>query len=405
MRDVRRDFPILSRTVHGKPLVYLDNAATSQKPTAVIDALDRYYRETNANVHRGLHTLSEAATAAYEDARRKVASFVHAARPEEVVFVRNTTEGLNLVAHSWARKFLKAGDVVLLTEMEHHSNIVPWHMLRDQMGIVLRFLRVNDDGTLDLSDLDRELHGVKLVSFTHASNVLGTINPVRQIADAAHAIGAKVLVDGAQGVLQMPVDVQALGCDWYAFSGHKLCAPTGIGALWGRYDLLEAMGPFLGGGDMIESVRLEGSTWAEPPARFEAGTPAISEAIGLGAAVDYLCSIGMAEIQVEDAKLTAYALERLPQVPGLRLLGSAPQRGPVFAFTLQGIHPHDLSALLDEDGIAIRAGHHCAQPLGRRFGVPASARASLAFYNVPEEIDALVTALMGAREMFANVRS
>lgn len=405
MRDIRRDFPILSRTVHGKPLVYLDNAATSQKPTAVIDALDRYYRETNANVHRGLHTLSEAATAAYEDARRKVAGFVHAARPEEVVFVRNTTEGLNLVAHGWARKFLKAGDVVLLTEMEHHSNIVPWHILRDQIGITLRFLRVHDDGTLDLSDLDAALEGVKLVSFMHASNVLGTINPVRQIADAAHAVGAKVLVDGAQGVLQMPVDVGALGCDWYAFSGHKLCAPTGIGALWGRYDLLEAMDPFLGGGDMIESVRLEGSTWAEPPARFEAGTPAISEAIGLGAAVDYLCSIGMTEIQAEDARLTAYALEKLPQVPGLRLLGAAPQRGPVFAFTLQGIHPHDLSALLDEDGIAIRAGHHCAQPLGRRFGVPASARASLAFYNVPEEIDALVTALMGAREMFANVRS
>jgi cysteine desulfurase/selenocysteine lyase len=405
MRDVRRDFPILSRTVHGKPLVYLDNAATSQKPTAVIDALDRYYRESNANVHRGLHTLSEAATAAYEDARRKVARFVHAARPEEIVFVRNTTEGLNLVAHGWARKFLKAGDVVLLTEMEHHSNIVPWHILRDRMGITLRFLRVQDDGTLDLSDLDRALEGVRLVSFTHASNVLGTINPVRQIADAAHAVGAKVLVDGAQGVLQMPVDMQALGCDWYAFSGHKLCAPTGIGALWGRYDLLEAMDPFLGGGDMIESVRLEGSTWAEPPARFEAGTPAISEAVGLGAAVDYLCSIGMAEIQAEDARLTAYALERLPQVPGLRLLGSAPQRGPVFAFTLQGIHPHDLSALLDEDGIAIRAGHHCAQPLGRRFGIAASARASLAFYNVPEEIDALVTALMGAREMFANVRS
>jgi cysteine desulfurase / selenocysteine lyase len=405
MRDVRRDFPILNTTVHDKPLVYLDNAATSQKPTAVIDALDHYYRESNANVHRGLHTLSEKATAAYEDARRKVAHFIHAARPEEVVFVRNTTEGINLVAHGWARKFLKAGDVVLLTEMEHHSNIVPWHMLRDQIGISLRFLRVQDDGTLDLSDLDAALDGVKLVSFMHASNVLGTINPVRQIADAAHAVGAKVLVDGAQGVLQMPVDVGALGCDWYAFSGHKLCAPTGIGALWARYDLLEAMDPFLGGGDMIESVRLEGSTWAAPPAKFEAGTPAISEAIGLGAAVEYLTSIGMEAIQAEDAALTAYALERLASVPGLRLLGSAPQRGPVFAFTLQGIHPHDLSALLDEDGIAIRAGHHCAQPLGRRFGIPASARASLAFYNVPQEIDALVTALCSAREMFANVRS
>ena len=405
MREIRRDFPILDTLAHGKPLIYLDNAATSQKPTTVIEALDRYYRETNANVHRGLHTLSEKATAAYEDARRKVAHFIHAAHISEVVFTRNTTEGINLVAHGWARKFLNAGDVILLTEMEHHSNIVPWHILRDERGIVLRFLRVQDDGTLDLSDLDAMLEGVKLVALTHASNVLGTINPVRQIADAAHAVGAYVLVDGAQGVLQMPVDVQALGCDWYAFSGHKLCAPTGIGVLWGRRELLEAMNPFLGGGDMIENVRLEGSTWAEPPARFEAGTPAISEAVGLGAAVDYLTAIGMDVIAAEDARLTAYALSKLADIPGLRLLGSAPQRGPVFAFTLDGIHPHDLSALLDEDGIAIRAGHHCAQPLGRRFGVPATARASLAFYNDETEIDALCTALVRAREMFTHVRS
>jgi cysteine desulfurase/selenocysteine lyase len=405
MRAVRHEFPILQQTVHGKPLVYLDNAATSQKPQAVIDAFDTYYRTMNANVHRGIHALSEAATDAYEAARRKIATFIHAWQPEEIIYTRNTTEGINLVANGWGRKFLKAGDAVLLTVMEHHSNIVPWQMLRDQIGIEVRYIPVNDDGTLDLSDLDRLLAGVKLMSFTHASNVVGTINPVRQLADAAHAAGAVVLVDGAQAMMQMPVDVQALGCDFYAFSGHKMCGPTGIGVLWGRMALLEAMNPFLGGGDMIERVQLEKVVYAAPPAKFEAGTPAIGEAIVLGAAVDYLSSVGMDNIAAYDQGLTDYALERLPAVPGLRLLGSAPERGAVFAFTLEGVHPHDLSTLLDEQGVAIRAGHHCAQPLGKRMGVPASARASLAFYNETHEIDTLVNALMHAREVFGYVRS
>jgi cysteine desulfurase/selenocysteine lyase len=400
MRHVRSDFPILNQTVHDRPLIYLDNAATSQKPQAVIDAQAAYYRTINANVHRGIHVLSEAATHAYEEARRKVAAFIHATRPEEVIFTRNTTEGINLVANAWGRKFLKAGDAVLLTVMEHHSNLVPWHILRDQLGIEIRYLPVLDDGTLDLSDLERHLDGVKLVSFVHASNVLGTINPVRQIADAAHAAGAVVLVDGAQALLHLPVDVQALGCDFYAFSGHKMCGPTGIGVLWGRMALLEAMNPFLGGGDMIVKVELERVTYAEPPAKFEAGTPPIAEAITLGAAVDYLNSVGMAEIMAYEHELTAYALGKLREVEGLRLLGNAPERGAVFAFTLGSIHAHDLATLLDEQGIAIRAGHHCAQPLGKRFGVPASARASLAFYNQPEDIDALIAGLHHAMEVF-----
>ncbi|XWX03045.1 cysteine desulfurase [Aggregatilineales bacterium SYSU G02658] len=400
MRNVRADFPILNQTVHGRPLVYLDNAATSQKPQAVIDAQAAYYRTINANVHRGIHALSEAATHAYEEARRKVAAFIHAPQTEEVIFTRNTTEGINLVANAWGRKFLKAGDAVLLTVMEHHSNLVPWQILRDQIGIEVRYLPVHDDGTLDLSDLERRLDGVKLVSFVHASNVLGTINPVRQIADAAHAAGAVVLVDGAQALLHLPVDVQALGCDFYAFSGHKMCGPTGIGVLWGRLALLEAMNPFLGGGDMIVKVELERVTYAEPPAKFEAGTPPIAEAITLGAAVDYLNCVGMAEIAAYEHDLTAYALGKLREVEGLRLLGNAPERGAVFAFTLGNIHAHDLSTLLDERGIAIRAGHHCAQPLGKRFGVPASARASLAFYNQPAEVDALIDGLHHALEVF-----
>jgi cysteine desulfurase/selenocysteine lyase len=400
MRHLRSDFPILNQTVHGRPLVYLDNAATSQKPQAVIDAQAAYYRTINANVHRGLHALSEAATHAYEEARRKVAAFIHAPDPNEVIFTRNTTEGINLVANAWGRKFLKAGDVVLLTVMEHHSNLVPWQMLRDQIGIELRYLSIHEDGTLDLSDLDRRLEGVKLVSFVHVSNVLGTINPVRQIADAAHAAGAVVLVDGAQALLHLPVDVQALGCDFYAFSGHKMCGPTGIGVLWGRMPLLEAMNPFLGGGDMILKVELERVTYAAPPSKFEAGTPPIAEAITLGAAVDYLNTVGMAEIAAYEHELTQYALAKLSEVEGLRLLGRAPNRGAVFAFTLGRIHAQDLATLLDEQGIAIRAGHHCAQPLGKWLGVSASARASLAFYNQPEEVDALIAGLHHALEVF-----
>ena len=338
----------------------------------------------------------EAATAAYEDARRKVATFIHAAPPEEVVFVRNTTEGLNLVAHGWARKFLKAGDVVLLTEMEHHSNIVPWHLLRDQLGITLRFLRVHDDGTLDLSDLDRALEGVKLVSFTHASNVLGTINPVRQIADAAHAVGAKVLVDGAQGVLQMPVDVGALGCDWYAFSGHKLCAPTGIGALYARKALLATMPPWQGGGDMILTVSFAGSTWNQLPYRFEAGTPNIAGAIGLGAAIDYLAGIGRERVAAHEMDLLGYATAKLAALPGLTLVGTAPEKCSLVSFTVEGVHPHDLGTVLDASGVAVRTGHHCAMPVMEYFGLPATTRASFGLYNTRSEIDRLRDALEGA---------
>ncbi|MBE0690708.1 MAG: SufS family cysteine desulfurase, partial [Anaerolineae bacterium] len=340
LREYRRDFPILQMQVNDKPLVYLDNAATSQKPLPVLETLDTYYRTYNANVHRGLHTLSEQATLAYETARRKVAAFLNAPKAQGVIFTRNTTESINLVAHAWGRKFLKSGDVVLLTEMEHHSNIVPWQLMSQQLGFQIRYLTVRQDGTLDLSDLDQKLDGVKMVGLTHISNVVGTINPVAQIAAAAHRVGARILVDGAQATLHIPVDVQALDCDFYVFSGHKTCAPTGIGVLWGRVDLLEAMDPFLGGGEMIESVTLEKTTYAPPPNKFEAGTPAIAEAIALGAAIDYLTGIGMERIAEYDEILSSYAVERLGSVPGVRILGSAPQRSSAFAFTVEGIHPH-----------------------------------------------------------------
>ncbi len=403
MRQYRKDFPILEQVVNGKPLVYLDNAATSQKPVQVIEALDDYYRTYNANVHRGLHTLSEKATAAYEGARVRIARFVHAPSPTELIFTRNTTEAINLVAYSWARKFLKAGDAILLTEMEHHSNLVPWHLLQKQIGIELRFIPVTDNGTLDLSDLDRLLDGVKLVSFMHVSNVLGTVNPAAIISAAAHAVGAIVLIDGAQSIPNMPVDVQQLGADFFAFSGHKMCGPTGIGCLWGRAELLDAMDPFLGGGDMIHEVWLDHSTYAKLPHKFEAGTPSIAQAIGLGAAVDYLSAVGMEQIASYERDLTKTAIEQLMQVEGLRILGNAPERGGAISFVMEGIHPHDLSTILDQDGVAIRAGHHCAQPLMRRFGVPMTARASLYFYNVSEEIDVLVSAIHRAREVFGYV--
>jgi len=405
LREYRRDFPILQVQVHDKPLVYLDNAATSQKPLPVLETLDTYYKTYNANVHRGLHALSEQATSAYEDARRKIAAFINAPKAQGVIFTRNTTESINLVAQAWGRKFLSSGDVVLLTEMEHHSNIVPWQLLSQQIGFEIRYLTVREDGTLDLSDLDRKLEGVKMLGVTHISNVVGTINPIAQISAAAHQHGARVLVDGAQATLHIPVDVQALGCDFYAFSGHKTCGPTGIGVLWGKVDILEAMDPFLGGGEMIESVTLEKTTYAPPPNKFEAGTPAIAEAIALGAAIDYLNSVGMERIAEYDEILSSYAIERLGSVPGVHILGSAPHRSSAFAFTVDGIHPHDLSSLLDTHGIAVRAGHHCAQPLGRRLGVPASARASTAFYNVPEEIDALVDALHEVKKVFGYVSS
>lgn len=403
MRNYRADFPILNQTVNGKPLVYLDNAATSQKPVQVIEALDRYYREYNANVHRGIHTLSEQATAAYEAARIKIACFINAPAASEVIYTRNTTESINLVAHAWARKFLKAGDVVLLSEMEHHSNLVPWHLLQKEIELELRFIPVTERGMLDLTNLDRLVDGVKLVSIMHVSNVLGTVNPIAEIAQAAHAHGALILVDGAQSVPNMPVDVQALDVDFFVFSGHKMCGPTGIGVLWGRTAILDAMNPFMGGGDMIAEVFLDHSTYAELPHKFEAGTPAIAQAIGLGAAVDYLSEVGMENIAAYESELTATAIDQLTQIEGLRIFGNAPQRGGAISFTVEGIHPHDLSTILDEEGVAIRAGNHCAQPLMRKFGIPMTARASLYFYNVPEEIDVLVKALHNAQKVFGYV--
>jgi len=403
VRQFRADFPILDQEVNGKRLVYLDNAATSQKPLPVIEAMNNYYREFNANVHRGIHTLSERATSAYEEARRKIAAFINAPDTREVIYTRNTSESINLVAHAWGRKFLKAGDAVLITEMEHHSNIVPWHLLQRQIGIELRYIPVTEQGLLDLTDLDRLLNGTKLVSFMHVSNVLGTINPVQQITKAAHDHGALVLLDAAQSVPNMPVDVQALGVDFLAFSGHKTCAPTGIGALWGRTELLDAMDPFLGGGDMISEVFFDHFTTAELPHKFEAGTPSIAEAIGLGVAVDYLSEVGMERIETYERELTNLALQKLSQVEGLRIFGQAEQRGGAISFLMEGIHPHDISTVLDEQGVAIRAGNHCAQPLMRKFGIPMTARASLYFYNVPEEIDALVSALHTARKVFGYV--
>lgn len=399
-RDYRQDFPILHQTVNGVPLVYLDNAATSQKPQAVIDALNHYYAQDNSNVHRGIHTLSERATAAYEAAREKVARFINAPHTHEVIFTRNTTESVNLVAQAWGRKFLNAGDVVLLTEMEHHSNLVPWHMLKLERGIELRHIPVTDIGTLDLSDLSRLLDGVKLVSLMHVSNVLGTVNPVTEICAAAHAVGAVVFVDGAQSAPNMPVDMHTLGADFYAFSSHKMCGPTGIGVLWGKSELLNSMNPFLGGGDMIYEVYLDHSNYADLPHKFEAGTPSIAQAIGLGAAVDYLCAVGMQNIAQMEQDLTEYALEGLRGIGGLRIYGEAPQRVGAISFTMEGVHPHDLSTILDQQGVAIRAGHHCAQPLMRRYDIAATARASLYFYNTRADIDALVIALQRAKEIF-----
>lgn len=407
MKAYRSDFPILNQQVNGKPLVYLDNAATSQKPLHVIEALDDYYRTYNANVHRGVHNLSEHATSAYEEARTKIARFINAAHDHEVIFTRNTSESINIVAQAWGRKFLKAGDVVVTTQMEHHSNLVPWHMLAQQVGVELRHIMVQEDGTLDLSNLDQLLDGARLVTFMHASNVLGTINPVEKITRAAHDAGALVLIDGAQSAPNMPVDVQALDIDFYVFSGHKTCGPTGIGVLWGRESLLNDMDPFLGGGDMIDEVFLDHSTYAALPNKFEAGTPSIAQAIGLGAAVDYLSEVGMAKIAAYESDLAQEAIGKLKGVEGLRVVGEAPERVGAISFLLasasgRNIHAHDIATILDQEGIAIRAGHHCAQPLMRRFEVPATARASLYFYNTPEEIDALVAGLERVRGVFSR---
>src|SRR6266571_525500 len=402
--DIRHDFPILSRQVHGKPLVYLDSTASSQKPDAVIDAMSTYYRTYHANVHRGVYQISEEATAAMEKARVKVARFINARQSKQVIFTRNTTEGINLVAYSWGSVNISAGDLVVLTEMEHHSNLIPWQLLAQRTGARLEFVPVTDDGLLRLDIYEQLLQQQpKLVAFTHMSNVLGTINPTRQMVAQAHAAGATVLVDGAQSVPHLPVDVQELDVDFLCFSGHKMLGPTGIGALYGKRDLLEAMPPFMGGGDMIRTVGLRQSTWNDLPWKFEAGTPAIAEAIGLGAAVDYLNALGMEQVHQHEQTITAYAMERLRQVPGLTIYGpDVAQRGGVISFTLADIHPHDLASILDQEvGVAVRAGHHCAQPLMERLGLAATARASFYVYTVPADIDILVQGLHKALQIFS----
>lgn len=399
---VRADFPILQRTVHGKPLVFLDSTATSQKPQAVLDAMDDYYRTTNANIHRGVYELSEVATDRYEKARARIARFINAASSREIIYTRNATEALNLVARTWAHANLHEGDTVLLSKMEHHSNIVPWQMSAAERGIRLRYIDVDANGMLALDDLSRQLEGVKLVSITQMSNVLGTINPVEEIIPMAHAAGALVMLDAAQSVPHMPVDVQALDVDFLAFSGHKMCGPTGIGVLYGRRHLLEEMPPFLGGGDMISTVTLEGFTSNELPWKFEAGTPAIAEAIGLGAAVDYLSGIGMENVRHHEQELTAYALDRICPMPGVRVYGPpARHKGGVVSFEIEGVHPHDIATILDSDGICIRAGHHCCQPLMQHLDVPALARASFYIYTTREDIDALVEGIRHVQAIFA----
>ncbi|HRK90285.1 MAG TPA: cysteine desulfurase [Anaerolineales bacterium] len=403
VNEIRNDFPILDReTANGRRVIYLDSTATSQKPLQVIEAMNEYYRRSNANIHRGVHTLAEEATAMYEGAREKIAKFINAASSREIIYTRNTTESINLVAYSWARANLKAGDLVILTEMEHHSNLVPWHMLQAERGIELDFIPVTDDGVLDLEAYRTLLARTpKLVSFTHMSNVLGTINPAAAIIGMAHSAGAIVLVDGAQSVPHLTVDVQALDADFYAFSAHKMCGPTGIGVLYGKSVLLDAMPPFLGGGDMIKEVKLRSFRANSLPHKFEAGTPAIAEAVGFGAAVDYLKNIGMERIAAHEHEITEYALDRLEEIPGVKLFGpSADKKGGVAAFTLEGVHPHDVAQILDQDGIAVRAGHHCAQPLHEKFGIPATSRASFYLYSTKEEVDMLVNGIYKVKKMF-----
>lgn len=400
----RNDFPILAREAHpGVPLTFLDSGASSQKPESVIQAMDEYYRLHHANVHRGIHVLAEEATALYEGSRDRVQRFINAKSRKEIIFTRNATEAINLVAYSWARTNLKAGDRIVLTEMEHHANLVPWQILAGQLDISIDFVPVTEDGLLDQEAYNHLLaREPKLVAFTHMSNVLGTINPVESLAQRAHAAGAKVLVDGAQSVPHLPVDVQALGADFLAFSAHKMCGPTGIGVLWARQDLLEAMPVFMGGGDMIRKVTLAGFKPNDLPHKFEAGTPAIAEGVGLGAAVDYLSALGMQAVAAHERELIGYALERLEEVPGLRVYGpSADQKGGVAAFTLEGVHPHDIAQVLDRDGIAVRAGHHCAQPLHERFDLAATARASFYLYNTREDVDRLITGLYRVKQVFA----
>ncbi|MEM0981300.1 MAG: SufS family cysteine desulfurase [Cyanobacteria bacterium P01_H01_bin.58] len=406
---VRGDFPILHQAVNGHPLVYLDNAATSQKPRAVLEVIKQYYETDNANVHRGVHALSAQATAAYEGARDKVAAFIHAASRDEIVFTRNASEAINLVAYAWGMNTLQAGDEIILSVMEHHSNLVPWQFVAQRTGAVLKFVGLTATHELNMDELRSLLSDkTKLIAVNHVSNALGCINPVEEIVALANQYGAKVLIDACQSVPHMPLDVQALGCDWLVASGHKMCGPTGAGFLYGKLDLLQSMPPFLGGGEMIADVFLDHSTYAELPHKFEAGTPAISEAIALGAAVDYLSSIGLDKIADYEHQLTAYLYSQLNQIPQIRLFGPQPQvdgsgRAAIATFTVEGVHAQDLSTLLDQSGVAIRSGHHCTQPLHRILGVSSTARASLYFYNTREEIDVFVAALKDTIDFFASV--
>jgi cysteine desulfurase/selenocysteine lyase len=401
VESIREDFPILKQLVRGKPLVYLDNAATSQKPAAVIDAMTRYYSADNSNIHRGVHLLSERATKEYEEARVKVQGFINAAQAREIIFVRGTTEAINLVANSYGRANVKPGDEILITAMEHHSNIVPWQLLCEETGARLRVAPINDDGELILEEFEKLLNErTKLVSMAHISNALGTINPVRGIVEIAHNHNVPVMIDGAQAAPHTSIDVQELDCDFYAFSGHKVYGPTGIGVLYGKANLLDAMPPYQGGGDMIASVTFEKTTYNALPYKFEAGTPNIAGTIGLGAAIDYVNQLGLERIARYEEELLAYGTKALSPISGLRLIGTAREKAGVLSFVLEGIHPHDVGTILDREGIAIRTGHHCAMPLMDRFGVPATARASLAFYNTRQEIDALVAGINKVREVF-----
>ncbi|HET9151531.1 MAG TPA: cysteine desulfurase [Gemmatimonadales bacterium] len=398
---IRRDFPILSVPMHGRPLVYLDSAASSQKPRAVLDAERAFYETTNANIHRGVYALSAEATRRYDAARAAVAAYLDAAHSHEVIFTRGTTEGINLVAQSWARPRLRAGDEILITEMEHHSNIVPWQLVAEATGAVLKAAPVTDAGELDLDAFERLLTGrTRVVAVGHVSNALGTINPVRRIADLAHGAGAVLVVDGAQAAPHLPLSVRELDADFYACSSHKMLGPTGVGALYGREELLDSMPPYQGGGDMISTVTIAKSTWAPLPAKFEAGTPNIAGAVGLGAAVEYIEKIGRDRIAEHEHQLLALATDRVTAVPGLRIIGTAPLKASVLSFVMEGVHPHDIGTVLDSEGVCIRAGHHCAQPLMKRLDVPATARASFALYNQESDVDALVGALQQTRRLF-----
>ena len=398
---IRADFPILSQEVHGKPLTFMDNGASAQKPRQVIDAMRSVYETEYANVPRGAYQLSERATERYEGARDIVQRFLNAKSRQEIVFAKNVTEVINLVAYSYARCVLEPGDEVIITDMEHHSNIVPWQLMRDERGLVLKYVSCTDDGEFRIEDLAKLITPkTKLISLTHVSNVMGTVVPIKEVAKLAHEHGAKLMVDGAQAVMHMPVDVQDLDCDFYAFTGHKIYGPSGIGVLYGKAELLDAMPPFLGGGDMILSVTMEKSTWAALPAKFEAGTPPIAQAIGLGAALEYVSGIGLEGIAAHEIDLLNYATQQLSSIDGLRIIGTAPNKTSVISFTMDGAHPHDISTIIDQAGVCVRAGHHCAQPLMERMGVPATTRASFGMYNTREEADTLVAALGNVREIF-----